>query len=115
MKLHIYGRDENGKKAVLKTYETDSYDLEFGIIEDVASVVNLDHVKTGSNAELIKVAGEAITGSLESVKALMADIFPGLTAEELRHVKVREMAEVLMDVILYTFGELKKFETGKNA
>lgn len=115
MKLHIYGRNEDGKKVVLKTYETESYDLEFGIIEDVASVVNLDHVKTGSNAELIKVAGEAITGSLESVKALMADIFPGLTAEELRHVKVREMAEVLMDVILYTFGELKKFDTGKNA
>lgn len=115
MKLRIYGRNEDGKKTVLKTYEAESYDLEFGIIEDVASVINLENVKTGSNAELIRVAGEAITGSLESVKGLMMDIFPGLTPEELRHVKVREMAEVLMDVILYTFGELKKFDTGKNA
>ena len=110
MKLNIYE-----KKKVVKTYEVDEYSLTFGTLEDVADAINIDELKTGSNAELIKVAGEAITGSLESVKALMADIFPGLTAEELRHVKVREMAEVLMDVILYTFGELKKFETGKNA
>lgn len=115
MELKIYGRDETGRKAVVKTYKAESYDLEFGIIDDVAAVVNLDELKTGSNAELLKIAGEAVIKSMDTVKGLMMDIFPGLTAEELRHVKVRDMGAVLIDVIAFTFGELKKFDNGKNA
>ena len=115
MELKIYGRDETGRKAVVKTYRAESYDLEFGIIDDVAAVVNLDELKTGSNAELLKIAGEAVIKSMDTVKGLMMDIFPGLTAEELRHVKVRDMGAALIDVIAFTFGELKKFDNGKNA
>ena len=66
MKLNIY---EN--KQVIKTYETDTYDLMFGTLEDVAGAVNLDKLQTGSNAEIIKTAGDFVIHSMDTVKDLM--------------------------------------------
>lgn len=97
MKLNIY---EN--KEVVKTYETDTYDLLFGTVEDVANALNLDELKTGSDTEIIKMAMNLILNSLSTVKNLMKDIFVGLTDEELRNVKVKEMAAVLIEVAKYT-------------
>lgn len=97
MKLNIYE-----KKKVIKTYETDAYDLMFGTVEDVAGALKLDDLKTGSETEIIKMAMGLILNSLNTVRDLMKDIFDGLTDEELRNVKVKEMAEVLLEVAQYT-------------
>lgn len=97
MKLHVY---EN--KEVVKTYETDAYDLMFGTVEDVANALKLDDLKTGDDVEIIKMAMNLVLTSLGTVKDLMKDIFVGLTDEELRNVKVKEMAVVLVDVAKYT-------------
>lgn len=97
MKLFIY---EN--KEVIKTYETDTYDLLFGTVEDIANALKLDDLKTGNDAEIIKMAMQLVITSLSTVKNLMKDIFDGVTDEELRNVTVRNMAEVLVDVAKYT-------------
>lgn len=97
MKLNIYE-----KKEVVKTYEADTYDLLFGTVEDVTNALNLDQMKTGSDVEIIKMAMNLVLSSLSTVKDLMKDIFDGLTDEELRNVKVKEMAEVLLEVAKYT-------------
>lgn len=97
MKLNIYE-----KKEVIKTYEADTYDLMFGTVEDVADALNLDAMQTGSDVEIIRMAMNLVLTSLGTVKDLMKDIFDGLTDEELRKVKVREMAEVLVEVAKYT-------------
>ena len=97
MKLNIYE-----KKEVIKTYETDTYDLMFGTVEDVANALKLDELKTGSDVEIIRMAMNLVMTSLGTVKDLMKDIFDGLTDEELRNTKVKEMAQVLVDVAKYT-------------
>lgn len=97
MKLNIYE-----KKEVIKTYETDAYDLMFGTLEDVANALKLDELKTGSDVEIIRMAISLVLTSIGTVKNLMKDIFDGLTDEELRHVRVRDMAEVLLEVAKYT-------------
>lgn len=97
MKLNVYE-----KKKVIKTYEADTYDLMFGTVEDVANALNLDEMKTGSDVEIIRMAMNLVLTSLGTVKDLMKDIFDGLTDEELRNVKVKEMAQVLVDVAKYT-------------
>lgn len=99
MKLNIYE-----KKEVIKTYETDKYDLLFGTVEDVANALNLDELKTGSDVEIIRMAMNLVMTSLGTVKYLMKDIFDGLTDEELRKVRVKEMAEVLVEVARYTLA-----------
>jgi len=109
MKLNVYK-----KKQIVKTYEVDTYDLMFGVLEDVADAIKLDELKTGSNAEIIKMAGDLVLNSMDTVKDLLKDIFEGITDEELRNVKVSEIALVLVEVVKYTMAQLNKGFGGKN-
>lgn len=101
MKLNIYN-----KKQIVKTYETNTYDLMFGTIEDVANAVDLDSLKTGDDVELIKMVGKLVLTSMDTVKYLLLDIFDGLTEEELKNTKVSEIAIVLIEVVKFTIKQL---------
>lgn len=101
MKLNIYE-----KKKIVKTYEADTYDLMFGTVEDVADAVQIDKLENGSDAEVIKLVGKLLLGSMDTVRGLMKDIFDGLTDEELKKTKVSEIAKVLIDVVMYTVTQL---------
>lgn len=109
MKLNIYE-----KKQIVKTYEVDTYDLMFGVLEDVADAIKLDELKTGTDVEIIKMAGNLVLNSMGTVKDLLKDIFEGITDEELKKCKVSEMAIVLVDVVKYTLDQLGKGFGGKN-
>jgi len=109
MKLNIYE-----KKTVVKTYEVDAYDLMFGVLEDVADAIKLDELKTGTDVEIIKMAGNLVINSMDTVKDLLKDIFEGITDEEIKKCKVSEIAVVLVDVVKYTLVQLGKGFSGKN-
>ena len=109
MKLNIYE-----KKQIVKTYEVDKYDLMFGVVEDVADALDLDSLKGGSNAEIIKLVGNMVFKSMDTIKELMKDIFDGLTDEELKNVKVSEIVDVLVGVVQFTILQLKLGANGKN-
>ena len=109
MKLNIY---EN--KEIVKTYTADAYDLPFGIVEDVAEAVDLDSLKTGSDVEIIKMVGNLVLKSMGTVKALIKDIFDGITDEEIRNTTVPEIARCLVDIVTYTIGQLNLGTKGKN-
>ena len=109
MKLNIY----KGKK-IEKTYEADTYDLMFGTVEDVAEAVNLDQLKTGSDVEIITMIGKLVLNSMDTVKDLLKDIFDGITDEEIKRTKVKEIAAVLLDVVKYTIAQLNLGNNGKN-
>lgn len=106
MKLNIYQN-----KKVVKTYTADTYDLLWSVVEDVAGAVNLDELKTGSEAEIMKLVLNLVLKSLGTVKELMKDVFEGITDEELRHTKVKEIAQVLVDVVQYTILQLNLFKS----
>lgn len=101
MKLNIYE-----KKQIVKTYEADTYDLMFGVVEDVADAVKLDELKTGNDVEIIKMVGNLVLNSMGTVKGLLKDIFEGITDEEIKKTKVSEIAAVLVDVVKYTILQL---------
>ena len=109
MKLNIYE-----KKKILKTYEVDTYDLMFGTVEDVANVINLDTLKTGSDVEIIQMVGKLVMSSMDTVKNLLKDIFDGITDEELKKTKVSEIATVLVDVVKFTIAQLNLGGNKKN-
>lgn len=108
MKLHIYGKID-GKKAVIKTYTAETYDLLWGTCEDVAGALDLDQLATGSDTEIMRLAMNLVLHSLGTVKTLFLDIFEGLTEEELRGATVKEMAQVLVDVVRYTLATLSLY------
>lgn len=101
MKLNIY---EN--KKIVKTYEAESYDLMFGTVEDVMTMFNVDNLQNGSDVEIIKMVGTALPQCINTVKPLLKDIFDGLTDEELKNVKMKEIIIVLVDVVKYAFSQM---------
>jgi len=109
MKLNIY---EN--KKIIKTYEADAYDLMFGTVEDLIEIVNLDQLKNGDDVEIIKLVGKTVINGMDVIKPLVKDIFEGLTDEELRNVKVSEIASVLVDVIKFAIAQMSKGANLKN-
>lgn len=109
MKLNIYE-----KKKVIKTYEVDTYDLMFGTIEDVADAVKLDELKNGSDVEIIKMVGNLVLTSMDTIKNLLKDIFDGITDEELKNTKVNEIALVIVEVVKFTINQLNLGNNSKN-
>lgn len=109
MKLNIYD-----KKKIIKTYEVEAYDIKFGTLEDITKAIDLDSLKTGSNVEIIKMAGKLILTNIETFKALFEDIFDGITDEELKKASLKEMATVIVDIVKYTINELNFGNNGKN-
>ncbi|MDE5763745.1 MAG: hypothetical protein K2I00_02120 [Ruminococcus sp.] len=109
LKLSIYNR-----KQIEKTYTAETYDLMFGTVEDLIEVINLDKLQTGSDAELVRLAGDVVVHSLDIIKPLLKDIFEGLTDEELKHTKVKEIASVLVNVVKFSIEEVGKGAKRKN-
>ena len=106
MKLTIYER-----KQPVKTYTAETYDLLFGTVEDIADAMNIDNLKTGADVEIIQMAVSLIRNNMDLVKDLLKDIFDGLTDEEIRKAKVREIAGVLLEVVKFTIAQLKMGES----
>lgn len=95
LKLNIYNRNE-----IEKTYVTDTYDLMYGTIEDIFEVIDLDRLD--NMAEL----GKMVLRLMPAIKPFLKDIFEGLTDEELRRVKVRELVPLFISIFKYGFEEL---------
>ena len=109
MKLNVY----NGKEVV-KTYEAETYEIMWGTLEDIISVIKLDDIENGTDAEFVKVVMNALASSMTMVKELFKDIFVGITDEELKHVKVIDMGLVLIEIVKYTYLQLMTGLASKN-
>lgn len=108
MKLNIYNH-----KEIVKTYEADAYEIMFGTVEDLIDAAKLDTIENGSDAELVVAATNLVTTSMGTVKDLLKDIFDGLTDDEIKHTRVSEIVNVIVEVILYAIGQISLFGTGK--
>lgn len=109
MKLNIYE-----KREVIKTYEIDTYDLMFGTVEDVAKAIKLDDLKEGTEVEIMRMAVNLVVTSFDTVKDLLKDMFDGITDEELKKTKVKEVAAILVEVVTYTIKQLNIGAERKN-
>lgn len=115
MKLDIYGKNADGKRIVVKTYEIDSYALMLGPCEDLAAAIDLDDIRTGSDTEIIKAVGGLIAGSMSTVKNLLKDVFEGITDDEIRNVKITDIVIVLVEIVKYTIEQIAAgFKNAKN-
>lgn len=101
MILNIYD-----KKEIIKTYEAEQYDLMFGTVEDLMTIFDVDSLKTGSDVELIKLVSNSLPKCMNIIKPLLKDIFDGLSDDELRQVKLVEVAVIIVDVIKYALEQI---------
>lgn len=106
IKLNIYA--EGNKNEIEKTYTTETYDLMLGTVEDIMAIIDLE--KLNDNTELIKM----VIGCYGQLKPFLKDVFVGLTDDELKRVKVKELIPMFIELfngIAETIGILN---TGKN-
>lgn len=96
MKLNIYKG-----KTIVKTYEVDNYDLTYGVIEDIIEIV--DGKDLENKNDLVNVAID----SFHLLRPLLKEVFDGLTDDELRTVKVRELIIVIVELIKASIANLK--------
>lgn len=108
MKLNIYDH-----KEVIKTYEANEYELMFGTVEDMIDAAKLDKIESGTDAEIVMAATNLVTTSMDTVKDLLKDVFDGLTDDEIRHTRVSEIVNVIVDVIRYAISQISLFGGGK--
>lgn len=109
LKLNIYE-----KKKVVKTYTAETYDLMFGTVEDLIDLIDLDQLKNGTDAEIIKLVGKVIINGMGIIKPLLKDIFEGLTDEELKNTKVSEIITALVEIVKFSISQMTKGTNGKN-
>lgn len=102
MKLNVY----KNQTEVAKTFETDAYDLMYGTAEDILNVLDALDGEKGEK-EIFAV----INKNREKLNDLILDVFPDMTQEDLRGVKVKELIPFFIE--LFTFVR-ESFGTSKN-
>ena len=107
MQLPIYGRID-GRKAVVKTYRAETYDLMWGTVEDIANAFRLDDVKEVTEEQLQQMLGSFIVSHLPEVNEFLKDIFDGITDEEIRNAKAEDIIMVFIDLVIYTITNVHK-------
>lgn len=96
LRLNIY----NGK-TIEKTYIADEIDIMFGTVEDLLDVIDFDNLN--DEKEVVKV----VIKMLNNLKPFLKQIFDGLTDDEIKRTKVKELVPLFVDIVTYTMEELK--------
>lgn len=102
--LNIY---DPQTKTIAKQYTAETIDIMFGTIEDVIEVIDIE--KLDDNMEWAKV----ITVAIKQLKPILKEIFVGVTDEELKCTKVKELVPLFTKIFKYMFKEIK--ELGGNS
>ncbi|WP_298535808.1 hypothetical protein [uncultured Methanobrevibacter sp.] len=101
MTLNIY----SDQKTIKKTYEIDSYDIMYGTIQDILDVLDNGLESLNNDTELLKL----IVANRGKIEDLILDIFAseGLTKEELRYIKLKELIPMFVELFGYVQDSFK--------
>lgn len=95
--LKIY--DKTGKK-VEKEVKGETYEIMFGTIQEIMSLLEITEY-TDSWTLLKKVSG--VYNELTNV---LDGVFPGVSADEWKRVRLKELIGLLLEIFKVTFTEL---------
>lgn len=101
--LNIYDPET---KMIAKQYTADTIDIMFGTVEDLIDIIDLDNLN--NDMEWAKL----IVMSMKKIKPLLKEVFVGLTDEELKHTKVKELIPLFINIITFTISEINSMGSG---
>lgn len=102
MKLDVY----KNQKEIEKTYEVDAYDLMYGTLEDIFEILD-DLGENSTNIELMRI----VSKNRDKLNNLLMDVFPDITDDDLRKVKLKDLVPFFMELFEYV---QKSFADEKN-
>ena len=100
--LNIY----RNKSEIEKPYTAESYDLMFGTVEDIIQLINVDELT--DNEAIARVVVKCFT----QLKPFLKDIFEGVTDDELKRVKVKELIPLFVNVFKSILDDLEILKAG---
>jgi len=100
--LKIY--DARGKKVV-KEYSAATYDLMFGTVMSLMDLLKIEDLE--NQVELLKVIHNAWT----EIKSVLSEVFPGVTDEEWKHVKVKELLPIIINIAKFAVADMMSIPT----
>lgn len=110
LKLNIYkGR------TIEKTYKSSTYEIMFGTVEDVLYSVEIDKINEVQNdAAFAAAITAAVMKAIKPIKEMLKDVFEGLTDEELRRTRVKDIIKLTVQIVTFAMLEFKGVQTEKN-
>lgn len=109
--LNIY----KNKNEIEKSYTAETYDLMFGTMEDILNIIDIEKFDSGKQEDFVAAASKLIAGGLGQLKPLLLDVFDGLTEDELRKTRVKDLTKIVIEIVKYSILQIKGASTGKNA
>lgn len=103
--LKIY--DEKGQNIV-KTYESQSYDLMFGTVMSLMDLLKIEDLE--NQMDLLKI----IHGAWSEIKEVLSGVFPHVTEDDWKHVKVKELLPIIVNIAKYAVTDMLSIPTEKN-
>lgn len=103
--LNIY--DKKGR-TVVKSYKAGQYDIMFGTVEDIVNLIDLDAFQEDAkDMDMVTACFKFVTGGMEQVKEILMSVFPEVTEEELRYIKIREVVPLFIQLFKFSLVEMK--------
>lgn len=109
IKLNVY---ENHQ--VVKTYRADAYDIMFGTVEDLFGIIDFDKIQKGTDKEIVVAVAQAIPKAFGLIKPLIKDVFNGITDEEIKKCRVKDIAAAIIDIAKFSIADIGTAGKGKN-
>lgn len=106
LKLNIYKADN--KNEIEKTYTAEGYDLMLGTLQDIMAVIDLDKLSNANETELAKMAIRAF----DQIAPILRDVFVGVSSDELRRTKTKELVPLFVDLAREAIGTLNPLKQG---
>lgn len=103
--LKIY--DDSGKNVV-KSYESKTYDLMFGTVMKLMDLLKVEEMD--DQVEMLKT----IYGAWEEIKTVLAGVFPEATNDDWKHVRVKELLPMILEIAKFSVTEMFTIPTEKN-
>ena len=103
IKLNIYKR---GK--VINTHIVNNYDLTLGVCEDLVGLLGLEKYSTTESLSNIPVSDliKVVIDNFDKFVELLHEIFPDLTEEEHRGIRIIDLKDVFVAVAKDTYTRL---------
>lgn len=104
--LNIY----KNSKEIEKTYTATECDIMFGTCENLINLMdfNFKNDDDVDNVEFISTVTNLIRGSFVEVKNVLMEVFPDVTDDELKRIKMSELVLLILDIVKFTFGGITK-------
>lgn len=104
LKLNVY----KNQREVEKTYCAHDYEVMYGTVEDLLDCLDLEALSGAVDTDsIIAAASRLMRARADVINPLLLDIFPGLTEEELRRTKTREVLEVIVGLTGFSLDQIK--------